>query len=162
MEEKTMQQLKDEAAELGIDVKGIKSKDGIQSKIDEFNATESEAATAVEEDVTEEEAPVDGMAAVRSMVPKLKRDAMKTRVVKIINNDKRDNHLTTTCYLSAENQYFGISKIVPLDTPVELEQCLIDTAKAVEISRHVDDGTRSGNQEVQIVKKYSISYEDIA
>lgn len=93
-----------------------------------------------------------------------KAKAMKTRVVRLTNNDKRESHVTTTAYLSCENQFFGLSKIVPLDTPIELEQCLIDVAKDVTIMLHVDEvddkGRRTGNQTHKPVKKFVISYED--
>ena len=168
-----MEQLKDEATKLGLDFKGIKSKAALQELLDTYY--ESQAADDLVEEKQEEEtveekkdntqAPAQIRAkGVRAMVAQLKKEALKTKIVRITNNDKRDNHVTTTCYLSCENQYWGISKIVPLDEPVELEQCLIDTAKAIEVVLHVDEiieGKRTGNKVPKLVKKYVISYEEI-
>lgn len=99
----------------------------------------------------------------RLQVKKIKDAAMKTQVVTITNRDSRENDLVTTAYLSCENQFFSISKIVPLDVPVELEKCLIDQAKAVTIPAHRDEiknGRRTGNKRTVMVKKYTISYSE--
>jgi len=93
-----------------------------------------------------------------------KAKAFETRIVTITSNDKRDNHVTTTAYLSMDNQYFGRSRYVPLDVPVELENCLIDVAKEIKIMLHVDeviDGKRTGNKVPKMVNKYVVSFEDI-
>jgi len=93
-----------------------------------------------------------------------KAKAFKTQIVTITSNDKRDNHIATTAYLSMDNQYFGRSRYVPLDVPVELEQCLIDVAKDIKIMLHVDeviDGKRTGNKVPKMVNKYVVSFEDI-
>lgn len=165
-----MNELKDEATKLGLDFTGIKSKVALQELIDTYYKSQAaddlvEEKPEVTEDIATSQAPAQTRAkGVRGMVAQLKKEALKTRIVRITNNDKRDNHVTTTCYLCCENQYWGISKIVPLDEPVELEQCLIDTAKGVEVVLHVDeivDGKRTGNKVPKLVKKYVISYEDI-
>jgi len=98
------------------------------------------------------------------MLLNAKAKAFETRVVTITSNDKRDNHVTTTAYLSMDNQYFGRSKYVPLDIPVELEMCLIDVAKEIKIMLHVDevvDGKRTGNKVPRMVNKYVVSFADI-
>lgn len=167
---KSLQELKDEATALGLDFTGMKSKAEISQLIENHYEGVS-SADAVQEKAeveAEEETKLTAIPGKRAggnpmlvLAKKMKDVAMKTRVVRITNNDKRENHLTTTAYLSCENQYFGISRIVPLDVPIELEQCLIDVAKSVEITLHVDDGNRSGNKEPKLVKKYVISYEDV-
>lgn len=97
----------------------------------------------------------------RQKVAEKKRAAMKTRVVTITNRDNRDNDFTTTATLSFENQHFGMSKIVPLDMPVELEEALIHVAETARITLHKDEvrnGRRTGNKVPVSVKKYAISY----
>ncbi len=101
----------------------------------------------------------------REHVAKRKVAAMKTRVVTISSNDKRDSEWTTTAYLSVENQHFGMSKIIPLDIAIELEACLIKNAKDTMIVLHRDEiieGRRTGNKTPQNVRKFNISYEDIS
>lgn len=96
----------------------------------------------------------------KDLIGKTREKAFKTKVVTIIYNDKRDNNETTTAYLTCENNYFAISRIVPLGIPVELEQCLIDTAKEVEILVHlpeVKNGRPTGNHIPSRIKKYTIT-----
>lgn len=98
----------------------------------------------------------------RLRIKKAKDEAMKTRVVTLTNKDNRENDLVTTAYLSFENQYFGISRLVPLDIPVELEQALITIAESCTMTLHKDeivDGKRTGNKKPVIVKKYAVSYD---
>jgi hypothetical protein len=86
---------------------------------------------------------------------------MKTSIVTITNKDNRENDVMTSVYLSFENQYFGLSKQVPLDLPVELENSLIKIAEGVRITLHKDevrDGRRTGNKIPTSVKKFAISY----
>ena len=90
-----------------------------------------------------------------------KKRAFKTTVITLTNKDNRENDVVTTAYLSFENQYFGLSKIVPLDIPVELEAALIAIAERSMITLHKDeiiDGKRTGNKTPVRVKKYAISY----
>ena len=90
-----------------------------------------------------------------------KEKAFSTSVVTITNRDNRENDFMTTAYLSFENQFFGLSKLVPLDIPVELEQGLINVAEATMIVLHKDEiieGTRTGNKVPVQVKKFAISY----
>jgi hypothetical protein len=92
-----------------------------------------------------------------------RKRAYATRVVTLTNRDNRENDFMTTAYLSFENQYFSISKLVPLDVPVELEQGLIDVAEGSVITLHKDeiiDGKRTGNKVPTSVKKFAISYND--
>lgn len=97
-------------------------------------------------------------------VSKVREEAFKTRKVTITYNDKRDNNEVNSAYLTCENMYFSISKLVPLDTPVELEQCLINTAKEARISVHRPDIVK-GVQNVKRIRtvyapKYTVSYEE--
>jgi hypothetical protein len=99
----------------------------------------------------------------RSRIAANQAEAMKTRIVTITNRDSRDNTYTTTALLSMENQYFSISKIVPLDIAVELEDCLIKVAQSTMIPHHTDEivnGRRTGNKITKQAKKYTISYSD--
>ena len=97
----------------------------------------------------------------RNAIKAAKEKAMVSRVVTITNRDNRENDAMTTAYLSFENQFFGVSKLVPLDIPVELEQGLIDVAEATMIVLHKDEiigGKRTGNRTKAQVKKFAVSY----
>ena len=97
----------------------------------------------------------------RDVIKKAKEQAFATSVVTLTNRDNRENDFMTTAYLSFENQHFGLSKLVPLDIPVELEQALIDVAQSSMIPLHKDEivaGKRTGNKITVRVNKFAISY----
>ena len=97
----------------------------------------------------------------RQYIREKKRNALRTSVVTITNNDNRENDVTTTAHLSFENIHFSLSKIIPLDIAIELEQALIDIAQSTVINQHKDEivnGKRTGNKVSVPVKKYVISY----
>lgn len=87
--------------------------------------------------------------------------AFRTKIVTITNKDNRENDVMTTVYLSFENQHFGLSKLVPLDIPVELEVSLISIAEGSMMTLHKDEivgGRRTGNKVPTRTKKFAISY----
>ncbi len=172
------QALLDKANDLGLEFKGnisnVKLKQMIADAEDGDVITDIEppavedtqfsAPVAVKEQEPEEETavtPVSKRTKRLNFIQQRKAEAMKKRVVTITNKDNRDNDFTTTAHLSVENQFFGVAKNVPLDIPVELEQCLIDVAESTMITQHRDeiiDGRRTGNKTAVLTKKYVISY----
>lgn len=182
-------QLKQEATNLGIEFHPNIGEAKLQAKIDAFY--ESQAAGDLVQEIEDEpvEEQIEEVANVdkgkpmgvpydtagtkrvlskeqklRQVVNEARKAAMTKRVVRITSNDKRDNDVQTTAYLGFENQYFGISRLVPLDIPVELEQCLIDIAKDTKIILHKDEivgGKRTGNKVPVLTNKFNISYEDV-
>lgn len=122
----------------------------------------------VDEEIVESAVPKSKLNAVqaayarkRLKIAAAKKAAMKTSIVTVTSKDNRENEVTTTALLSVENQYFSIGKSVPLDIPVELEQCLIDVAKTCKIPMHKDEvvnGRRTGNKITIMVNKYVVSY----
>lgn len=98
---------------------------------------------------------------MRRKIAEARKKAFKTHIVTLTNKDSRENDVMTTAQLSFENQHFGLSKIVPLDVPVELEKALIDIAESTRITLHKDEivaGKRTGNKVPVSVKKFAISY----
>jgi len=97
----------------------------------------------------------------RAQIAAAKKKAFKTQIVTITSKDTRENDVVTTAFLSVQNQYFKVARSVPLDIPVELEQCLINNAESALITLHKDEvvnGRRTGNKQTMRVKKYAISY----
>lgn len=175
------QQLIDEANELGLEFaknvtdktleKMIREEKGEPEPVDEepVPSPAAKSKEQLEEEGLNEPEPETKEKAThkrpvnrrRQLVAEMKRKAMKTRVVTITNRDPRDNMHTTTAHLSVENQYFGVSKIVPLDVPVELEECLITSAETAMIPIHRDEiinGRRTGNKVTGRAKRYTVSY----
>lgn len=179
---KTLEELKAEAQALGITFNPKIGVDKLAAKIEEhYNSLSAEDSVKSIDDIVEEDEVFEPETAtvivdkkgmeklskeqrVRQLVAEARKQAMATKVVTISSNDKRDSEYTTTAYLSMENQYFGVSKLIPLDIPIELEQCLIDVAKSTMITLHKDEvvnGKRTGNKVPQSVRKFNISYEDM-
>ncbi len=167
-----MKELQEEATGLGLDFTGIKSKSGISELIEGYYKSQEGSVVKSVDDVVEEDEievakptkKLSKEARLRQLIKKMKDKAMATKIVTITNNDRRDNSVLTTTYLGFENQYFGMSRIVDLDTPIELEQCLIDIAKGSQVVLHTDEivnGKRTGNKTPKLVKKFSVSLEDI-
>lgn len=178
-----------EANDLGLDFKGNISNIALAELIaefkgepsPEFDAPPSPAAKTDEvdeDDIEEAEAEIEEVelsakakkrnaaelryTRQRLKIAEAKKRAMKTTVVTITSRDSRENEVTTTAFLSCENQHFSIGRSVPLDIPVELEKCLIETAKTCKIPQHRDEvvnGKRTGNKITVMVNKYVISYE---
>jgi len=172
MKNKTIEELKAEAASLGIKFGPKIGAESLSERIEDFYNNKAVADivkekvedTANEPEENIEKKTPDLAANSREAIAKARQAAMKTRVVRITSNDKRDNDVATVAYLGFENQYFGISKLVPLDVPLELEQALIDIAKTTKITLHKDeiiDGKRTGNKIPVSVKKLNVSYEDV-
>ena len=100
---------------------------------------------------------------LREVVAEARKQAFTTRVVTITNKDSRESDVATAAYLSCQNEYFELSKAVPLDVAVELEQCLIDVALSTNITLHrseIINGRDTSNKIPVNVKKYTISFAD--
>lgn len=123
-------------------------------------APKVEPTTKVETLKEKFEAP--NVATLQSMVGEVKRKAMSKRIVTISYNDKRDSDVATTAYLTCENQFFSIAKVVPLNIAIELEQCLVDNAIEHKYLMHVPEmknGKRTGSSVPKMVRKYNVHYE---
>jgi predicted RNA binding protein with dsRBD fold (UPF0201 family) len=97
----------------------------------------------------------------RKKVADARKKAFKTTVVTITNKDNRENDYMTAAYLSFENQHFGLSKQVPLDVPVEVENSLIAIAERATMTLHkaeIINGKHTGNKTAVTVKKFAVSY----
>jgi hypothetical protein len=176
------QELFQEAKELGIDFPQTIKNTELAALIAESNATPVDPEANETAPIIAQKDPADNDAAPKSeatpgakaekekpspvpgsraYIIKAKKKAFKTRVVTITNKDPRDNNVTTTAFLSFENQHFSLAKQVPLDIPVELEQGLINVAKSVNMTLHKNEikrGESTGNKVPVTVKKYTISY----
>jgi len=165
---KTLEELKQEADTLGVKyVKNIGAEKLAQKIEDYFESQAADDLPKVKEEIVDEVTTIDKLSketAKQKFIRESKErqaNRMKTRIVTITSNDKRENHMTTTAYLSCGN---AVSRIVPLDYPVELEEALIIVADTTPITLHVDEiveGKRTGNKVPKTIKKFNISYEDM-
>ena len=163
MDEITLDELKQEAKDLGIEFSANISKAKLQDKINAYYAGEETSGKEVIEAASKsvEQAPQGESVSVLSAVAKMKADANKTRVVTIIDNDQRVNGQTTTCIVNCSNMYFDLNTVIlPLNTSVEVRQGHINVLKELQIPQHVKD-TKSGLSTVRLVPRYTISYENV-
>ena len=163
-----------EAIDLGLDFKGNISNKNLAAMLADFKGEPPPVDEPAPPSPPERELSAAEIVAAEAQAKaqekfRLKREkiaaakarAMKKHVVTITNKDNRENDVMTTVYLGFENQHFGVSKLVPLDTPVELEQALINIAANTTMTLHKDeivDGKRTGNKVPTRVKKFAISY----
>lgn len=164
---KTIEELKQEADTLGVKyVKNIGAEKLAQKIEDYFESQAADDLPKVKEEIVDEVTTIDrsGRETTKQKFLRESKERqakrMKKRVVTITSNDKRENHMTTTAYLSCG----AVSRIVPLDYPVELEEALIIVADTTPITLHIDEiveGKRTGNKIPKTIKKFNISYEDM-
>jgi hypothetical protein len=145
----TLEELKKEATQLGIEFPSNVSKDNLEALI---TSNKKVADSNKNKPMSK-----------KQRIAKSRQNAMKLRKVRITNLDKRDSDMSTTAYLGFENQYFGISRLVPLDIDIELEQALCSIAESLVIVLHKDEvvnGKRTGNKISVPGKRYSVQYLD--
>ena len=176
-------QLKQEADELGISYNPRIGEDKLQAKIDAFYKAQEtsgkevdEAIEAVEtenvdenteDDVTEttksaKTIKVEELKGKRKMAVlarELYEKAKVTKIVTIIDNDQRVNNQTTTCKANWTNEYYDLgTKTFPLNTPIEIAVGFIKVLKNVRIPHHVKD-MKTGLSKTTMRPRYSISEE---
>jgi hypothetical protein len=155
----------EQANELGLEFPGNISTKKLEAMLSESKgpAVKAEVVAEVEPAASPKgkKEPEDPRQRVRMLVAAAKKAATAKSIVTLTNKDPRENATVTTAHLSVENQHFGVSRIVPLDIPVELEQCLIDLAESTMMTLHRDEvagGKRTGNKVAVSVKKFAVSY----
>ena len=167
----TLEELKQEATELGIsfnqNIGAAKLADKIEEyyKSQETSGEEIQAAIAKKEaeEKSEEKPAVKGnvKGSIHEQAKIAESNARKTKVITIIDNDTRENNQTTVAVVNCSNMFFDLGTVyLPLNVPVEVRQGHIDVLANVEIPLHVKD-PRTGLYRTEIRKRYSISYEQV-
>ena len=170
MEETSLEELKQEAKDLGIEFSANIGAAKLQAKIDAYYAGQEDSSKAVLEavKVVEESKEKEDNTLVAtteskstmSAISKARAEANKTKVVTIIDNDQRVNNQTTTVTVNCSNMYFDLGTVIlPLNLPVEVRQGHLNVLKELQIPQHVKDG-KTGLSSVRMVPRYTLSYED--
>ena len=156
--EKTLDELKQEATDLGINYNKNIGAAKLAKKIEEFYASQETGEAKINEALKERAEKVEKP--VLNKVATAREAAMKTHIVTIVDNDQRENHLTTVVPCTCTNSYFDLgTKRIPLNTPVELQQGFIDTLREIRIPMHTKD-PQSGQSKTVMRARYSISIDD--
>ena len=167
----TIEELKQEATELGISFNQNIGADKLQAKIDAYYESQetsgNEILAAVEKqeamEKSEEKSAVNDNGKSNDLakfVSAAEAAARKTRVVTITDNDQRENNQTTVAVVNCSNLYFDLGTVyIPLNVPVEVRQGHINVLLETEIPLHVKD-PKTGLSTLAMRKRYSVSYED--
>lgn len=91
----------------------------------------------------------------QAAINKAREAAFTLKKVIIVLNDPNQSGSVSTSYISCDNQYFSLAKLVPLNIPIDLEQCLIATARDARIPLHQQK--QDGTCYTVIVPKYNIT-----
>lgn len=156
----TLQELKQEADDLGITYAKNISANKLQEKIEAFYEASEASAPPVVVEKEVEEAPAPKQTVVNKRLAREKA-ARETRVVTIIDNDQRVNNQTTTCTVNCSNEFFDLGTVIlPLNEKIEVAMGHIRTLEQVKIPQHVRDN-KTGLASVRLRPRYTISYENV-
>ena len=163
----TLQELKQEATELGIEYSANIGAAKLAEKIEAFYTSQEtsgeeiltaavEAKEAVEK--SEEKPAVKGKSNKYAKAKEAEEKARRTKVVTITDNDTRENNQTTVAIVNCTNMYFDLGTVyIPLNVPVEVRQGHLDVLAGVEIPLHVKQ--QDGLFRYEMRKRYSIHEE---
>lgn len=163
-----IEDLKSEAASLGIKHNVNISAEKLKTKIDDhYEAQETsgselaELAEKVEKEDNKKESS-ENKKLDPKVVKRISREkaSRKTRIISIVDNDQRVNNNTTTCLVNCSNQFYDLgTRVLPLGEKIEVAQGHINVLKEVKIPLHTRD-TKTGLSITKVRNRYSISYED--
>ena len=167
-----IEELKQEATELGISFPQNIGADKLQVKIDEYYESQETSGNGIQDAVKKQEAmeQSEEKSAVKDnddvnthmnkYAKKSEEDARKTRIVTITDNDQRENNQTTVAVVNCSNIYFDLgTAYIPLNVPVEVKQGHLNVLSETEIPLHVKD-PKTNLSTLTMRKRYAISYED--
>ena len=149
--EKSIEELKQEADELGIVYNKSIGADKLAAKIEEFYASRESAGAVV--------ATKSKPRTIREHALEAKTRAEQTKIVTITDNDQRENNLTQIVSVTCANRHFDLgTKRIPLNIPVELEQGFIDVLNEIKIPMHVFNQS-TGKTTTSLRNRYSVVVE---
>ena len=167
-----IEELKQEATELGISFQSNIGADKLQAKIDEWYVSQETSGNEIQDAVKKQEAMEqseeksavkdndDANTHMNKYAKKAEEDARKTRIVTITDNDQRENNQTTVAVVNCSNIYFDLgTAYIPLNVPVEVKQGHLNVLSETEIPLHVKD-PKTNLSTLTMRKRYAISYED--
>ena len=167
---KDINELKQEAKDLGIRFAPNVSAEKLAEKIEAFyesqEASDTELQAALDKvadmEKSEEKSVVgDNKRSITSRARKMEEEARKTVVVTLIDNDTRENNQTTVAVVNCSNPYFDLGTVyIPLNVPVEIRQGHLNVLKEIKIPLHTKNPV-TGLSELKRRPRYTISYDRI-
>jgi hypothetical protein len=167
--EKTIDELKTEALELGLQFHANISVDKLSDRIEaHYKASEEQSKVVLTGETGNQDSEEDLAAALKventsnfqQYVQKQKREAEKTVVVTIIDNDSRVNNVTTTVTVGSSNEYFDLGTVIlPLNDRVEIRQGHLNVLKELRIPQHLKNPNDPSISVMVVRPRYTIQYE---
>jgi hypothetical protein len=159
----TLEELKQEADDLGLSYAKNVSANKLQEKIEQFYEAQETSGPALEAVVAQEASKPKASSESKSLsnkITKARAAAEATKIVTIIDNDQRVNNQTTTCTVNCSNEYFDLGTIIlPLNEKIEVRMGHLKTLEQVKIPLHMRDN-KTGLSTVKLRPRYTISYEN--
>lgn len=179
-----LEQLKQEATDLGITFNANIGLAKLQEKVDAAKASKANspevapkipAAAPLTEDIALTATEVAQLAgqeiaakateqdtkrrlSMRQQARQAEKEARKTQIIEVIDNDPKLNAFTEVATVTSGNAYFSLGTVnIPLAKPTEVMQGHIDTLREVTYVHHVMD-RKTGLSNLQLRKRYSITY----
>ena len=151
--EKSFEELKQEADELGLTYSPNIGKAKLEEKIEQKYKEIEESSDSVESNtrVSTKGALATRKEALRVIAEQIAENK-KTKVVKITMVDKREASTATHAYFSNGD----VSLNIPLDVWIEMPNILIQLAEEARAVTHVDS---NGVTEPKLTKKYVVEYK---
>jgi len=157
-QDKELEALKSEATELGVTFAYNIKADKLQEKIDEAIGVRANEATAKKSQAK----TVDGGTKL-NRIQLMRMKATALRKVKITNM-ARENQGSKTVFAGVHNMYLDISRVMPLNTILAVEQALLDNIESRKqlMEEEVLDknGNGTGNYKSVSSGMYQIVYLD--
>ena len=151
--EKSFEELKQEADELGLTYSPNIGKAKLEEKIEQKYKEIEESSDSIESNTR---VSTKGALSARKEALKIIAEQIaenkKTKVVKITMVDKREASTATHAYFSNGD----VSLHIPLDVWVEMPNILIQLAEEAKAVTHVDS---NGITEPKLTKKYVVEYK---
>lgn len=161
-----LDELKQEATDLGITFKSNITEKALADKIEaHYSASEKATAPVVVAEGTGKTNTGevgDARARMRKVAKELEAAARKTRVVTIVDNDQRINNLATSCTVNCSNAYFDLGTVIlPLNEKVEVRNGHLEVLASVKIPQHVKDPNNPSVSKTVMRPRYSIQEVNI-
>lgn len=156
-----LEELKQEAKDLGLEFSPNIGEAKLQDKIDAYYESQETSGKELQvaiETTAKKEADKPSVSNPYARARAAEEVARKTKVITIIDNDRRVNNHTTSCVVNCSNAYFDLGTMVlPLNTPVEVMQGHINVLKEVRIPQHIQD--KDGLSHVEMRPRYTLQVE---
>lgn len=100
----------------------------------DIDNTTNEVNNTVNDESTSE--PKVKVKSFNEVIAEERKKAFELVKVRITNLDPSENAVMKSVYASVENPYFSISKVIPLNTPVQIERALINNIRSMQLIIH--------------------------